>query len=241
MRIKLLPLTLSFAVLFFAVKAGDIVFGTQTLSDGLIARADAQGGEAPKKEIPGAEKTEEPVKESSSETDKTDAVISKNPNVSKTPGDTVNQRLTPSETDLLKNLAKRREELKRWESNIQIKEAALNATEKRIDEKIGKIEAMKLEVSTLLAQYNAQEDAKIRSLVKIYESMKPKDAARIFDEVEMPILLLVIDKMAEKKAAPILAEMDSKKAKQVTVELAAQRRSMDSKLNNLNLPNAQRP
>lgn len=237
MRIKILPLTLSVALLFFTVKTADIIMGTQTLANGvLITRADAQADvEPPKKEIPGAEK--EASAASASEDAKVEAVVKKNPAVSQTPGETVNQRLTPSETDLLKNLGKRREELRRWENNIQIKEAALNATEKRIDEKIGKIEAMQQEVSTLLAQYNAQEDAKIRSLVKIYESMKPKDAARIFDEVEMPILLLVIDKMAEKKAAPILAEMDSKKAKQVTVELAAQRRSMDGKLNNLNLPN----
>ncbi len=46
----------------------------------------------------------------------------------------------------------------------------------------------------LLAQYNDKEDSKIRSLVKIYENMKAKDAARIFNEMEMPILLEVIDK-----------------------------------------------
>ena len=58
-----------------------------------------------------------------------------------------------------------------------------------------------------------------------------QDAARIFDEVEMPILLLVIDKMSEKKAAPILAEMDPKKAKQITVQLAEQRRVSPSRTN----------
>src|SRR5690606_29253031 len=117
-----------------------------------------------------------------------------------------------AEVDLLRNLAARREELERWETNIGIKESALDATEKRINEKIQQIETMKKQVADLLSQYNTQEDAKIRSLVKIYENMKPKDAARIFDEVEMPILLLVIDKMSEKKAAPILAEMNSRKA-----------------------------
>ncbi|NBO18717.1 MAG: hypothetical protein EBV03_05700 [Proteobacteria bacterium] len=129
----------------------------------------------------------------------------------------------------MQNLAQRRDELDRWERNIQIKESMLAATEKRIDQKITQIESMKKEVANLLSQYNEKEDTKIRSLVKIYENMKPKDAARIFDEVEMPILLLIIDKMSEKKVAPILSYMDSKKAKSITVQVAEQRR-LSSKL-----------
>lgn len=154
----------------------------------------------------------------------------KNPNVSESVGTVTDRFYSASEVEILKNLAKRREDLDRWERNIQVKESALNATEKRIADKIEQINAMKKEVSELLAQYNAQEDAKIRSLVKIYENMKPKEAARIFDEIDMPILLLVIDKMAEKKAAPILAEMEPRKAKQITVELAEQRRLDTGKL-----------
>lgn len=147
-----------------------------------------------------------------------------NPNVSKELESSTEHRFTAVEVELLQNLAKRREELERWENNIQIKEAALDATQKRIDDKIKQIESMKKQVAMLLAQYNSQEDAKIHSLVKIYENMKPAEAARIFDEIEMSILLLVIDAMAEKKAAPILAAMNPKKAKQLTVELANERK-----------------
>ena len=147
-----------------------------------------------------------------------------NPNVSKQLESSAEHRFTAVEVELLQSLSKRREELERWENNIQIKESALDATQKRIDDKIKQIESMKKQVAMLLAQYNSQEDAKIHSLVKIYENMKPADAARIFDEIEMPILLLVIDAMAEKKAAPILAAMNPKKAKQVTVELANERK-----------------
>lgn len=156
-----------------------------------------------------------------------------NPNVSQTLGTTAERSFSKVELELLQNLGRRREELDRWETNIQVKEAALDATEKRINDKITQIEAMKKEVSELLAQYNQQEDTKIKSLIKIYENMKPKDAARIFDDMEMPILLLVIDKMAEKKAAPILAEMTPQKARQVTVQLAAERQINNAKFNTL--------
>ena len=58
------------------------------------------------------------------------------------------------------------------------------------------------------------------SLVKIYEKMKPKDAAQVFERLEMPVLLKVIERMKEAKTAPILAAMDPGKAKAVTVAIA---------------------
>ncbi|MFO0388516.1 MAG: MotE family protein [Alphaproteobacteria bacterium] len=187
-----------------------------------------------KKEEKSEEQKGEPAKSEETKSDiKESAEEKKEPEntaVSESSGDTTDRHFTSSELDLLQKLAARRDELDRWERNIQIKEEVLNATEKRINERILEIESMKKQVAELLAQYNEKEDAKIRSLVKIYENMKPKEAARIFDEIEMPILLLVIDKMAEKKAAPILAGMNSTKAKQITVELADQRKYNSSKM-----------
>jgi flagellar motility protein MotE (MotC chaperone) len=245
--VRIIPLTIFFAVVFFSVKFIDIMSGTELLSvsnaqaeqapEEKPAEEPAKPAEAAQAEKPAGEQAQ--TKKDSGETkegkDEGNPIL-KNPAVSLAPGETVSNRLTHSETELLQNLSKRREELERWERNIQVKEVTLQATEKRINEKIGKIEAMQQQVSVLLEQYNSQEDAKIRSLVKIYESMKPVDAARIFDEVEMPILLLVIDKMSEKKAAPILAQMDSKKAKQITVVLAAQRRVDSARINRVTSP-----
>ncbi|NBX03038.1 MAG: hypothetical protein EBR02_03015 [Alphaproteobacteria bacterium] len=227
---RLIPITIAFAALLFTVKVVDIFQGTEFLADAsLISQAGAETPDDTKK-APEAKREGEaaPKGEHAPEEKKTGK---SNKAVSSTPGETVDNRFTKAETELLQNLAKRREELDRWERNIEIKEVTLEATEKRISEKIDKIDAMKKEVAMLLAQYNTQEDTKIRSLVKIYESMKPADAARIFDEIEMPILLLVIDKMSEKKAAPILAQMESRKAKQITVELAAQRRISTKRVN----------
>ena len=53
-----------------------------------------------------------------------------------------------------------------------------------------------------------------RGLVKLYESMKPRDAAAIFNELDMPVLLQVLDRMKEAKAAPVLAAMQPDKARQ---------------------------
>lgn len=247
--IRVLPLTIGIAGLFLTVKIIDVGRGTEAVSEALLIptvraaseegaeppkpEAEAKPEEAKKEEGKAEEKPKEKTEEHGEEGKKKEE---KNPAVSETPGDVTSRHFSESELDLLQNLARRRDELDRWERNIQVKEAALEATEQRINDKIEQIESMRKAVSELLSQYNTQEEAKLKSLVKIYENMKPDDAARIFDEVEMPILLLVIDKMAEKKAAPILARMDAKKAKQVTVELAEQRRLSSSRVGSVSVP-----
>ena len=131
---------------------------------------------------------------------------------------------TQSEVDLLQNLTKRRNELDEREKELEMKSKVLDATELRITNKVNEMKVLQAELTRVVAQYKQQQNGEIKSLVKIYENMKPKDAAAIFNEMEMPILLEVIDKMSERKVAPILAGMDPKRARDVTQELAEMRR-----------------
>ncbi len=133
-------------------------------------------------------------------------------------------RYTQTELDLLQNLSKRRDELDQREKDLEIKAKVLEATDKRIADKMNEMKTLKGELATVLSQYNEKQDAQIKSLVKIYESMKPDEAAAIFNEMEMPILLEVIGKMSERKVAPVLANMNPKKARDVTQELAEKRK-----------------
>lgn len=238
-RFKLLPTTMLAALLFMGVKLIDVVRGTEALSDQLFitnvqAESNSDGhsdaAKEVKKEMAAAEGEAAEAPPAAAEDGEGDDEEKAPSNISDTPGETIDDHLSAVQIELLQKLADRRDELDRWEKDIQLKENVLNAAEKRIDEKIAQIDALKSEVGAMLAMYNEKEDAKIRSLVKIYENMKPKDAARIFDEVEMPVLLIVIDKMAEKKVAPILAYMDPKKAKQLTVEFAEQRKVDEAKM-----------
>ena len=79
---------------------------------------------------------------------------------------------------------------------------------------------VKLELQQMLAKNNQEEDARLRSLVRIYESMKPKEAALIFDKLETTVLIGVVERMKENKVAPILASMQPDRARQVTDMLA---------------------
>ncbi|MCG8360437.1 MAG: hypothetical protein MI920_33150 [Kiloniellales bacterium] len=131
--------------------------------------------------------------------------------------------LSDEEIELLQQLAERREELQRRARDMDRRAALLEAAEGRIEQKIKELEDLQSLIESLLVKHDEQEEAQMRSLVKIYESMKPKDAARIFEELDMVVLLEVIERMKERKSAPILAKMNPAKAKAVTLELAQRR------------------
>lgn len=131
---------------------------------------------------------------------------------------------TQSELDVLQNLTKRRNELDAQAKELELKAKVLDATELRITNKVNEMKTLEAELTKVVAEYKQQQDGEIKSLVKIYENMKPLDAAAIFNEMDMPILLEVIDKMSERKVAPVLAGMDPRRARDVTQELAEMRR-----------------
>lgn len=131
--------------------------------------------------------------------------------------------LTKAEIDTLQRLAERRELIDRREREVAAKEGLLKAAESRIDGKVAQLQELEKNIQGLLQQYDAQKQEEIDQLVRIYSVMKPKDAARIFDTLEMPILVGVVQKMKEAKIAPIMAAMDSAKATALTEELTAQK------------------
>ena len=127
--------------------------------------------------------------------------------------------LTPSEIELLQQLSERRRSLEDREQELEMRTGLLTAAESRIDKKIKELNNLRLTISTNIKKYNEQQDAKLLSLVKIYENMKPKDAARIFENLQLETLLEVAERMKERKLAPIMAKMNAEKAREMTVEI----------------------
>ncbi len=129
--------------------------------------------------------------------------------------------------ELFADLAKRRKDLEAKEKELVMREALLKAAQAEVAQKTNELNTIKGDIEELLKQQTAQEDKRIASLVKIYEGMKAKDAAVIFNSLEMDVLLQVMTKMSERKSAPILAAMDPEKARSVTIMLAEQNKLPD--------------
>lgn len=127
--------------------------------------------------------------------------------------------LSDTEIEILQRLSQSRNKLLKWEEDLKIKENALKITEERIDYKLDQLRELKKAVEKSLSEYRKQEKEKTKSLVKIYENMKPKNAADILSKMKIVELVPLIDKMKEKNAAEIMAKMDPNVAKEVTSRL----------------------
>jgi flagellar motility protein MotE (MotC chaperone) len=125
---------------------------------------------------------------------------------------------------MFKELITRREELDKRQRILQQREALLRAAEQELERKYEELTQLKSEIGSLLEEQSAAELARIKSLVKTYEGMKAKDAARIFNTLSMDVLIEVMSQMSERKTAPIIAAMETERARQVTVLLAEQKK-----------------
>lgn len=219
-RIRFLPITIFAATLMLTVKIGDIWDGFDGLINGTIRIADAVAQTEQETAQPGAPASEAPqadaaapAAEGAPAADQPPAepsrLITEDPTL-----------LTQSEIDLLQQLAERRRVLESREQELEIRTGLLSAAEARIDKKVEELKVLRETISGLIKTFDEQQDAKLLSLVKIYENMKPKDAATIFEDLEMDTLLEVAERMKERKLAPIMAKMNPEKAREVTVELA---------------------
>src|SRR5258708_24653845 len=200
---RLLRVLITAAALLFCAKTADVWFPI-----GIAPVAAAQARTGPETAKPGSSAAAEPA-----------------PREPAAPGNKRAPRdpmvFSPQEIEILQSLAQRRDELDRRAAEIDRHEALLQATEQRIDDKIAKLQEMEGAISDAFKKEDQKDDAKIKSLVKVYETMKPKEAARIFEQLDLPVLLDVLEHMKELKTAPILASMEPGKAKAATLALAA--------------------
>ena len=219
-RIRFLPLTIFAATLMLTVKIGDIwdgfdghINGTIQVSEAIAQPAEEDAKPAAKDGQPAAgEKTAEqavPAALKDEPQGPISKLITNDPTL-----------LTPAEIDLLQQLAERRQVLESREQEFELRTGLLAAAESRIDKKVEELKVLRETISGLIKTFDAQQDAKLLSLVKIYENMKPKEAAKIFEELDMDTLLEVAERMKERKLAPIMAKMHPEKARDMTVELS---------------------
>lgn len=153
------------------------------------------------------------------------AATAASPSLAEDPSLDPEQRIfSAAEIEVLQSLARRREEIEKREQKIAAQEALLKAAEQEVDRKIAELNKLRSELESLLGQQQTMEEDRIASLVKIYENMKPKEAAAIFNTLDMDVLLAVIGRMAERRSSPIIANMDTNKARLVTIRLAEQRK-----------------
>jgi flagellar motility protein MotE (MotC chaperone) len=125
-----------------------------------------------------------------------------------------------SERAILERLQERRLEIESRLKDIETREQLLRATEKRIEARIGELKAIEERVTSESQKRDDAEAARFKSVVTMYENMKAKDAARIFDRLDMRVLGDVARAMNPRRLGDILALMSPEAAERLTIELA---------------------
>jgi flagellar motility protein MotE (MotC chaperone) len=130
------------------------------------------------------------------------------------------QPVSPSERAILERLQARRQELETRAREIEIRESLLKAAEKRIESRVDEMKSIEAKASAVNDQKSEAENARFKGIITMYESMKPKDAAKVFDRLEMPVLIQIASQIAPRKMSDILGLMSPEAAERLTVELA---------------------
>ncbi|MDB5484957.1 MAG: hypothetical protein JWR29_861 [Tardiphaga sp.] len=141
------------------------------------------------------------------------------------------QAVSASERALLERLQARRQELEARAREIDIRESLLKAAEKRIEGRVEELKGVESRIGTATEQKSAEDGTRFKSIVTMYEGMKPKDAAKVFDRLEMGVLFEIASQITPRKMSDILGLMSPEAAERLTVELA-RRASGDRSMGN---------
>ncbi|HVG51548.1 MAG TPA: flagellar protein FlbB [Xanthobacteraceae bacterium] len=130
------------------------------------------------------------------------------------------RQLSPGERAVLERLQDRRQELDARSREIEIRENLLKAAEKRLENRAADIKNAEGNSAAAIQKREEAEVAKVKSIVVMYENMKAKEAARIFDRLDMKVLIEVASGFNPRKLSEVLAQMQPEAAEKLTVELA---------------------
>ncbi|MGO9050143.1 MAG: flagellar protein FlbB [Xanthobacteraceae bacterium] len=125
-----------------------------------------------------------------------------------------------AERAILERLQERRQELEKRARELDIREGLIADAEKRVESKLMQVKEGQEQIATAVQKKDEAEAARFKGLVTMYETMKPRDAAKIFDRLDVNVLLQVASMMNPRAMSEILALMSPDRAEQLTVELA---------------------
>ncbi len=129
--------------------------------------------------------------------------------------------LSPAELQVLQSLGARRGQLDQRETDLDTQVQLIAAAEAKLDARIAQMNGLKGDIQGLLNQAGQQQQAENDRLVRVYEAMKPKDAAARVTLLDDNVRLPMAAKMKERALAAILAQMPAEDAKALTEKLAS--------------------
>ncbi len=224
-RVRVLPLVVFCAVTLLSVKVTSLWTTINHKESFLSVGSNAVAQEMPS--TPAASKAEERPEQKSEAQKPEKEAPSEEPRLQKL-ADLDPAKISAAEYSALQSIAEKKETAQKAPLDPE-KEATLKAIESRIDEKAQKLKESFDKLNRLLKNVEEQENTNTMRLVKIAEGMKPTEAAKILEGLNFEVLLEIMAKIKENKAAPILSKMDPQKASYLMTELAVRKKLLKKK------------
>jgi flagellar motility protein MotE (MotC chaperone) len=121
---------------------------------------------------------------------------------------------------LLQAIRERRRQLDVREAGLAERRRMLEVIERRASELLRELQETRDTLEATLATADKEAAAQLTRLVTIYEGMKPKEAARIFEAMPAEVAAGFVRRMREAKSALIMAHLDANHAYAITLSIA---------------------
>lgn len=227
MNLRLFPLLLFAATSLLTLKAFDMVFsGEALLSGASLALAEEKKSEKPA-EKPVVANTAKPADAPpAAEEQKRRSLLEAPPPERPKENIVIPKGEESADTALGERLGEKRRTLDERAKELDLRESLLKAAEKKLDDRMAEVKQIEAKIDGQAKAKEEQVGLQIKNLVQMYETMKPKQAAAIFDKLDINVMIEVASRMKPQMTSQVLANMSTDAAQKLTSELA--RRSLQS-------------
>ncbi|MCX7340743.1 MAG: hypothetical protein NT037_09490 [Hyphomicrobiales bacterium] len=132
--------------------------------------------------------------------------------------------LSPAERALAERIGERRDEMNARQRELDMREKLLETAERKLENRVGELKAVEDKIESKKDDGENAESQGLKKLIIMYENMKPKDAARVFDRLPSDVLVPVVLQMNPRKMSEVLASMSPEAAEKLTIALASRAR-----------------
>lgn len=134
----------------------------------------------------------------------------------------------PEEDTLLAALQGREERLAASEQQLRERVQAMRSAEAEIEEKLQELIVAEARLSATIALADSAAETDLAQLTTVYENMKPKEAAALFEEMPPQFAAGFLGMMRSDAAAAIMSELQPQTAYSFSVVLAGRNASVPS-------------
>jgi flagellar motility protein MotE (MotC chaperone) len=130
----------------------------------------------------------------------------------------------PAGPSMLRLLRQRREEISRAEDRLKRQRAELVKLKADLDKRLARLNKLQSDIKNLLDQAKKRRSSRVAHLTTVLSNMQPEAAARLFEALELDLVVAVVMNMQGRQAGRIMARVKPKRAARISSRMAEIRR-----------------